>query len=137
MKFELFDSSLVEKVVRQYRETFPEKPTKNEQIYIDENAMMWDGYIKPVEELNELLSTLFRFSQYKEPTDILLAQEPGGTDNLSIQQLAFLVADILTHEKHHQGLFASMLKNGVIARIVDRLEVLLEYGLPVREAENP
>ncbi len=125
MSVKPYDEKEVRKIVALYWKVFPELPTKDAQIYLNEDAVMWDGYLDSVEELRELFSSLFRFAQDKEETDIKKAQEPGETDNLNIKQLAFFITDILVHEKTHQGLFSTMLKNGVVERVIQRLEVLL------------
>ncbi len=119
-----YDEEAIKNLVTHYRNTFSSIPT-NTEIYTSEDAMMWDGYIEPVEILNKMFSDLFRYSEHKEPTDIKLAQEPDGVAQLNIGQIAYFVTDILAHEKTHQGLFATMLKNGVIDQIIGRLEILL------------
>lgn len=118
----------VKQIIDLYRETFPEIPTNNEQIYESDDAMMWDGYLEPVEKLNNLFSDLFRYSVFKKQTDIKRAQEVGGADELDIRQIAYFMSDVLVHEKTHQGLFSTMLKNGVIDRVVNRLEKLMQGG---------
>lgn len=125
MSVKPYNPDAIRKIIVLYRSTFPQVPT-NEQVYLNDAAIMWDGYIEPVERLNNLLSDLFRFSKSKQTVDIKSAQVAGGTDILSIEQIAYFVTDILVNEKRHGGLFAQMLTNGVIDRVVSRLEFLLE-----------
>lgn len=124
MSVKPYDPDAIRQIISLYWSTFSETPTI-EMVYLDNDAIRWDGYTEPVEKLNSLLSDLFRFSKSKQKVDIKLAQEPGGTDNLSIEQIAYFITDILVSEKRHGGLFAQMLTNGVIERVVNRLEVLL------------
>lgn len=125
MSVKPYNPDAIKQIIELYSATFPEAPTRNDQIYISDDAMMWDGYIAPVEKLNNLFSDFFRFSKHKKVTSIKAAQEIGGTDELCIQQIAFFITDILVNEKTHGGLFATMLKNGVIERVVNRMEALL------------
>jgi len=114
----------INEIVMLYRYTFPELPSDTSPLYQSHDAMMWDGYIAPVLLLNEKFDSLFRYSQHKSPIEIAGSFEAVGIESLGIEEIAYLVKEILVNEKYNLGLFASMIVQNVIGRIVLRMEEL-------------
>jgi hypothetical protein len=114
----------INEIIVLYKNTFPELPSDTLPLYESHDAMMWEGYIVPVLLLNEKFDSLFRYSQHKSPIKIVSTFESVGIESLSIEEIAYLVKEILVNEKNNLGFFASMIVANVIGRIILRMEEL-------------
>ena len=96
-----------------------------EALYESEEARMWDGYVEPVLKLHEAIDSAFRFNQNIQPVDVSKACEDGGIEKLNANEVGFVFRDILINEKCNLGLFADVIVNGRVTRLVNRLKKLV------------
>jgi len=122
---ENFDHESLKKIISLHDEYLSEAPKTHLELYECEDAIMWDGYIQPIVELNEIIGSLFRLNAMVEPVDIAEAYKPGGIESLSLNQIGFVFRDILINEKFHQGLFAGVIMDGRLTRLINRLKDIL------------
>lgn len=126
MSLSSYSSDSIREIIEIYTKSFPVVPADTSSLYEDQDAIIWDGYIEPVIMLNEKLSSIFRFSKSKSSIEIGNALAPGGIESLNIEEIAYLVTDILVNEKYTLGLFGQMIVDRVIERIVCRMNALLQ-----------
>ncbi|WP_419832591.1 hypothetical protein [Endozoicomonas atrinae] len=126
MSEEKFKSDLIRKIISLHDEFLNEIPESSLDLYENADAVMWDGYIEPIQELNEAIGKTFRLNKNIEEIDVGKAYESGGIEKLNLPQLGFVFRDILVNEKFNQGLFASVIMDGRVSRLVNRLKVLSE-----------
>lgn len=125
MHRESFNHELLEKIILLHDEHLSELPKVRLDLYESEDAIMWDGYIKPLVELNETIDSAFRFNTNIESIDVSEAYKANGIENLSLGQVGFVFRDILVNEKFHQGLFVDVIMDGKVTRLVNRLKSIL------------
>ena len=120
-----FDRDSISRIITLHDEHLNHLPENSLDLYESSDAVMWDGYIKPILELHAAIDSAFRFNQDIEPVDIAKAYEPNGIENLNLAQIGFVFRDILVHEKFIQGLFVGVIMDGRISRLVNRLKVIV------------
>lgn len=124
MSKDRFNAQLIDKIISLHDCHFSILPSDSRELYETEDAIMWDGYIQPVLELNETIDSTFRLNSNIKQVDISAAYEPGGIEGLSVEEIGFVFRDILVNEKIHLGLFASVIVDGRVSRLVNRLKEL-------------
>ena len=125
MPKEMINRSLLETIITLHDKHVSPPPKKASDLYESDDAMMWDGYIEPIAKFNQAIDSAFRYNANLEPVSIADAYKPGGIESLSLAQVGFLFRDILVNEKCHQGLFASVIMDGRVTRLVNRLKSIL------------
>lgn len=121
---EAFDIAELSRMVTLYDQHFSDTPKSHSELYESDDAVIWDGYIKPVVELHDAIDSIVRFNRNIELVDVSAAYLSGGIEQLNLAQVCFVLRDILVNEKFHQGLFAGVIMNGKLERLMSRLKVL-------------
>ena len=115
----------IQEIIDLHDKYFKKLPIDSKSLYVSEDAMMWDGYIESVVQLNDIIDSTFRYNKNIMQVDISEAYKPSGIENLNINEIGFLFRDILVNEKFHLGLFVGVIVDGRISRLVNRLKVLI------------
>ncbi|SMF03980.1 hypothetical protein SAMN02745866_00320 [Alteromonadaceae bacterium Bs31] len=100
-------------------------PIAQEDLYESEDAKMWDGYVEPVLKLHEAIDSAFRFNKNIQPVDVSKSYEAGGVEKLNANEVGFVFRDILMNEKCNLGLFADVIADGRVTRLVNRLKEIV------------
>lgn len=125
MQREKFNTELLNRIISLHDECLGEIPKSHLDLYVSEDAVMWDGYIASIVELNEAIDSAFRLNPNVESVSVSEAFMPDGIEKLSLSQVGFLFRDILVNEKFHQALFVDVIMDGRVTRLVNRLKSIL------------